>query len=284
MAVTVLLVLMAAFIAAPYLYVPPIEPPVLTKPLSDWLAQAAAGDSEKAVSPAFAGPVIDPGKKAALFPFDPNTASAEEWERLGIPARTARTIQNYRGKGGRFRQPEDIRKIWGMPEAAANRLLPYVRITGTGQAVSSPNTASEKSSLTVKEPVPIDINTAGVAEWASLPGIGEASAGRVLRYREKAGGFRSVEQVGKTYGISDSVFRAILPFLRFNAETVPKTNLNTATEYELRSRAGISYQLAKDLVRYREQNGPYASLSSVRQLLDMPDSVWQKLIMRIKVE
>ncbi|HKP31794.1 MAG TPA: hypothetical protein VJT83_03680, partial [Chitinophagaceae bacterium] len=41
-------------------------------------------------------------KPAQLFYFDPNTASKEEWERLGIREKTVRTILNYLSKGGHF--------------------------------------------------------------------------------------------------------------------------------------------------------------------------------------
>ena len=52
--------------------------------------------------------------KAEVFYFDPNTASPEDWRRLGIKDKTIRTIQNYLSKGGKFYKPGDISKIWGL--------------------------------------------------------------------------------------------------------------------------------------------------------------------------
>jgi competence protein ComEA len=46
-------------------------------------------------------------KKVELFYFDPNTASVNDWVRLGIREKTAKTIQKYILKGGRFKKPED---------------------------------------------------------------------------------------------------------------------------------------------------------------------------------
>ena len=46
--------------------------------------------------------------KAELFYFDPNTASAADWRRLGIKDKTIHTILNYLTKGGKFYKPEDI--------------------------------------------------------------------------------------------------------------------------------------------------------------------------------
>src|SRR5450432_1201980 len=78
-----------------------------------------------------------PGKKkyenipSAVFYFDPNTTSSEDWRRLGIRDKTIATIQNYLSKGGKFNKPEDILKIWGLSSADQQRLMPYVSIKNT---------------------------------------------------------------------------------------------------------------------------------------------------------
>src|SRR5438132_1029098 len=52
----------------------------------------------------------------ALFQFDPNTAVAADWQRLGLNEKTSKTIEKYVSKGGKFYKPEDLMRIWGMPE------------------------------------------------------------------------------------------------------------------------------------------------------------------------
>src|SRR5688572_15520868 len=54
------------------------------------------------------------GSAPVKFYFDPNTLDEKGWKRLGIHARTIRTILNFRLKGGKFRQPADLNKIYGM--------------------------------------------------------------------------------------------------------------------------------------------------------------------------
>src|SRR5947209_4669076 len=55
-----------------------------------------------------------PTLTGALSNFDPNTLSEEGWLRMGLPERTARTISHYLAKGGHFRRPEDLKRIWGL--------------------------------------------------------------------------------------------------------------------------------------------------------------------------
>lgn len=166
-----------------------------------------------------------PTRVAHYFPFDPNSISPAQWQELGLRDKTILTIQHYLQKGGRFRKPEDLRKIWGLKPAEADLLIPYVQIP-------APIAAGKKEELVWKEvPIqdssrlkaqknwnlpPIDINLAGPDQWIKFPGIGEVLAARIVKFRDKMGGFHSIDQVGKTYGIKDSLFQLMKPFLTLN--------------------------------------------------------------------
>ncbi len=63
-----------------------------------------------------------------MFYFDPNQLDAEGWQRLGITDQLAMTIRHYIEKGGRFRQAEDLKKLYGLRSADYDRLYPFVRI------------------------------------------------------------------------------------------------------------------------------------------------------------
>jgi competence ComEA-like helix-hairpin-helix protein len=200
-AVVVLLTLTGIFLALPYFFRKDISPPAsIPVPPKDSVLANVIVDK----------PAPAPRK---LFYFNPNTITAEEWKALGLRDRTVKTILNYREKGGRFRQASDIRKIWGLAPAEAEILLPYVRL---------PALPSKQEKEIVVAPKPgkllhnIDVNKAAVEEWKTLPGIGEVLANRIVRFREKLGKFNTVEQVGKTYGLSDSVFRQLKPYLQLD--------------------------------------------------------------------
>lgn len=198
-AVVVLLTLTGIFLALPYFFRKDVSPPAsIPVPAKDSV---------------LANVIVGKRAPRKLFYFNPNTITAEEWKALGLRNRTVKTILNYREKGGRFRQANDIRKIWGLTPAEAEILLPYVRLS----ALSS---KQEKEIVVVSKPGKllhnIDVNKATVEEWKTLPGIGEVLANRLVRFREKLGRFNAVEQVGKTYGLSDSVFRQLKPYLQMD--------------------------------------------------------------------
>lgn len=59
----------------------------------------------------------------------------------------------------------------------------------------------------------VNINTATIAELTSVTGIGESRAQAIIDYREKNGGFRSVEEIKKVDGIKDGLFSKIKEYI-----------------------------------------------------------------------
>jgi competence ComEA-like helix-hairpin-helix protein len=271
MAIVVLAVIMAAFIAAPYIYThaPPPDPA-----LGDTLFSRTTDSGQTTVLPGNTKPA-----PVALFYFDPNTLSQQGWQQLGIPDRTITTILRYRSKGGRFRKPADIRKIWGMRQSDAERLEPYIHIKAD-TLIHAFRERKYETPVRKAPASPLDINTATIENWKQLPGIGDILAARIVKYRERSGGFVSTEQVRKTYGISDSLFTVILPYLQFRPGSLPAIDINSASAYALRTQLDIPFRDANAIIKYRDLHGPFLSLNDIPKLVPMHDSVSQKLMLR----
>lgn len=60
----------------------------------------------------------------------------------------------------------------------------------------------------------IDLNTASAEELASIPGIGQALAGRIVELRDKEGPFRRVEDLLKVKGIGEKSLERLRPYVK----------------------------------------------------------------------
>lgn len=220
---------------------------------------------------------------ATLFAFDPNTLPEEGWIKLGVRERTAAGIRKYISKGGKFRKPEDIGKIWGLNEEMIKRLLPYVSIKEVPANYHRSDAFSSTYPKRSYTPVKVDINLGDTAAYISLPGIGSKLANRIVNFRERLGGFYSIEQVGETFGLPDSTFQKIRPMLTFTKVPLKQLNLNTATLEELKGHPYIRYQLGNIILQYRVQHGSYALVADLKKIMVIDEKLFAKIEPYLKV-
>ncbi len=215
---------------------------------------------------------------ATLFYFDPNTVDQQGWEKLGLKDKTIHTIQNYLSKGGHFNKAEDLKKIYGLPSKDYIRLEPFVKIetiTTHEKPAEFVKKENEPMSFSYKT---IDINTADTSAFISLPGIGGKLATRIVTFREKLGGFYSINQIGETYGLPDSSFQRIKQYLNPGNAVVKKININTATLDELKVHPYIKYSVANPIVSYRNEHGPFSKLEDIRKVMAVTDDIYKKIL------
>lgn len=267
--IIILLLISGSFLVLPYFFERK-QLPVLDQPLTQELAQLQKTLLTKVEYKS----TEESNVPIQLFPFNPNTIELKDWMRLGVKELLAKRIINYRNKGGQFRTPDDLRKIWGMSPEQANQLIPFVILPAP-----VPTYRFEK-----KAPPVIDINTASVEEWKALPGIGESISNRIIKYRERSGGFARMEELTGVFGLQDSVVDQIKPYLRVNPQTVPKSSLNRASAYLLALKTGIPEAVAKDIVRIRIQKGNYTDFEELKQIPNLTTEMWQRIRAAFEIE
>lgn len=222
-----------------------------------------------------------PEQKNDLFFFDPNTITKEEWEKLGVRDKTISTIRNYLDKGGHFNKPGDIQKIYGFHPNEYEKLEPFIKITINHKEFNKdvPENKFRKESpfsTTPKYGV-IDINTADTTAFISLPGIGSKLAFRIVNFREKLGGFYSIEQIREIYGLPDSTFQKIKQNLIYKNADIKKININSASKEEMKTHPYIKWSLANAIVEYRNQHGNYSSLEDLKKISVITEEVFDKI-------
>ena len=213
-----------------------------------------------------------------MFYFDPNTLDAAGWQKLGIKDKTIASMQKYISKGGRFKEPDDLRKVWGLREDEKERLIPYVRIAAIAQPSYQNNyTPYERKTFEKKAIASVDINAGDSSAFDALPGIGGGFSRRIINFRNRLGGFYKVEQVAETFGLPDSVFQKIKPLLKISGDDVKKININTAKEEELKAHPYIRWQLAKVITEYKKQHGDFKTVQDLKKIMTIDEETYNKI-------
>jgi DNA uptake protein ComE-like DNA-binding protein len=151
----------------------------------------------------------------------------------------------------------------------------YISIRTSSRGLEK-NYTGALNSKTERKVWNIELNSADTTALAELPGIGVKLAQRIINFRDRLGGFYSVDQVGETYGLADSIFKKIKPYLHINGG-VKKININTATRDELKLHPYIKWNLANILVEYRNQHGHYKSLEELKNISSIEETLFLKI-------
>jgi competence ComEA-like helix-hairpin-helix protein len=191
---------------------------------------------------------------------------------------------HYLSKKGKFLKPEDLKKIYGLRQDKYEQLLPYIKIKSENKKAEAVNDNAPKkfTEYKPKTPEPIDINEADTPAFMTLPGIGSRLADRIINFRNRLGGFYSVEQVGETYYLPDSTFQKIKPFLKVSGNAVKKIDINTAGVAELKAHPLIKWNIANAIVQYRQQHGNYKSLEDLKQIAIITPEIFDKIVPYLK--
>ncbi len=108
-------------------------------------------------------------------------------------------------------------------------------------------------SKTIKQPQKMDINLADSASLEALPGIGEKLSSRIVRYRDRLGGFITIDQLKEVYGLSDTTFLLLSKLLFVaNGYTPARIAVNQASYADFRRHPYISPAFLKALLAYRK--------------------------------
>lgn len=198
------------------------------------------------------------GWLAADFPPDTfslqnlNALDSADLVSLGLcrPIRAGRLIR-YRYKVRGFSDWEELDSLRGLLAIERYRLRRYT-VLGPPERRSLPTFARrDKGGPTY--PI-LDLNAASAEELERLPGIGPKTAERIIRYREKLGYFVSLDQLREVWGLREENLARALPYLRLGSQGRP-LSLRTASVEELAHHPYISWKLARQLVRQRNQWG-----------------------------
>lgn len=92
-----------------------------------------------------------------------------------------------------------------------------------------------------------------------VPGIGQGTAGRIIKYRENLGGFHSPGQVLEVYGVKEETAASLWEFFDFDSKIFRKIQINSASLEQISAHPYISYGEAKVIVAFRAQHGKFLS-------------------------
>jgi DNA uptake protein ComE-like DNA-binding protein len=130
------------------------------------------------------------------------------------------------------------------------------------------------------------VNTADTTALIDLPGIGPAFARGIVKYRDRLGGYRSMEQLAEVYVLRDKpdALVRLNELLVLDTLMVVRIPINTCEVEQLAAHPYAGWKVAKALMAYRAQHGPFRTVADIRGCALIDEAVFRKLAPYLRVE
>ena len=159
-----------------------------------------------------------------------------------------------------------------------------------------------------------DPNTATYDDFLCL-GLSERISANIIKYRNSGGRFKTPTDFAKIYGISDSVYSRLEPYISIAAKTPaeskkqtakkkytdnkkseqpakpayepkekPIVELNSADSAQLVALRGIGSVLARRILTYREMLGGFYSVEQLREIRNLPPETYASLYPQFTID
>ncbi|MBI5804434.1 helix-hairpin-helix domain-containing protein [candidate division TA06 bacterium] len=144
----------------------------------------------------------------------------------------------------------------------------------------------EETVPAVSDPLPkksiqsLDINTATAKELEMLPGIGAKTAEQIIAFRDSAGAFVFLDDLGNIKGISRRTLENVAPFvnLKFKPEQpAARININTADQKELEALPEVGPGTAADIIEYRSVQGLFKQTEDIMNVKGIGRKTFEKI-------
>ena len=128
----------------------------------------------------------------------------------------------------------------------------------------------------------IELNAADSAQLTTVHGIGASFAIRIIRYRNRIGGFYKKEQLMEVYELDSTKYAEIKDQLTVNPSAIIKVNINAISFASLRQSPYLSYKQASAIIEYRTQHGNYNSIDDIGNVAIVTPDILHKIEPYIK--
>ena len=221
------------------------------------------------------------------YPFNPNFITDYKGYILGMSVEEIDRLHNFRAKNLYINSSEEFQKVTKISDSLLNAISTYFKFPkwtkkGEQYSVNSEQYSvnSNKNKVEPNSPPPpegvgedviLDLNSATAEQLKSINGIGEKLSARIIKFRNRLGGFLVNEQLHDVYGIDYEVVNRVLKqFKVLKVPSIKKININLASVEELQKLIYIQKKLAIDIVNYRNDNNGSISFDELMKIENFP--------------
>jgi DNA uptake protein ComE-like DNA-binding protein len=202
-----------------------------------------------------------------IFPFNPNYITDFKGYTLGMRVEEIDKLHQFRDENKWINSAEDFQQVTGVSDSLLAVVSPYFKFPDwvieaeRKKAIAKP----------IRSSAILDLNKAKAEDLQKVNGIGEVLSNRIVNYRTKIGGFRSEIQLKDIYGLDYETREKLQQQFRvFKVGKSSLININQAKVLELVAVPYIKYELAREIIDYRQLHEEISSFEELSKIESFP--------------
>ncbi|HAB27667.1 MAG TPA: competence protein ComEA [Xanthomarina gelatinilytica] len=225
-------------------------------------------------------------RKPKVYPFNPNYITDYKGYTLGMSNEEIDRLLQFRAQDKWVNSAKEFQQVTKVSDSLLATMSPYFKFP---EWVTNPkikkdyinsNATHQPKNFDQKQ----DLNTATATQLQRINGIGEGYSKRIIKYREKYGGFIADVQLQEVYGLPPEVIERLLE--QFTVKTpkqVEKIDLNQATIEQLVTVQYIDYEVAHHIIEQRTLREGYKSLDELLKVKSFPTNKFEIIKLYLKL-
>lgn len=228
-------------------------------------------------------PKVDKESVKKLKPnyFDPNIGTTEDWLSIGLNQGQIRSIKKFLDKGGEFRALEDVSKMYVIDDVQFERISPYMKLPEKKIEYKDSVSHTNEYKQTKKykyDSIIVELNQSDTTELIKLRGIGSYYALQIVYYRDRLGGFYSVNQLYEVERMREETVQKILPFVTVDTNLITKIHVNRDKAAVMVKHPYITWNMAIKIQDQRDFGRKYKSVKELVDLGLLSEELYVKLV------
>lgn len=146
-----------------------------------------------------------------------------------------------------------------------------------GDTVPRSSASAQKKLSSLHDVQRLELNSCDSLDLTIVPGIGEKRGALIVKYRDKLGGFYSLQQLKEVFGMQDFEVSKFLEYFYLDDHKLVTINVNTAEYKEMIAHPYLDAYMVKCIMIHRKKNGKIASLEQLQEITHAYPELMERL-------
>lgn len=203
------------------------------------------------------------------YPFNPNFITDYKGYTLGMSTQEIDRLLAYRKQNKWVNSKKDFQDVTKVSDSLLNTFSHLFKFPDFITNPKKKKVFDKDRKLSYKDK--IDLNKATALQLQEVYGIGPYYSEKIIGYRTKLNGFSDNVQLKDVYGLEPNVINNILKMFTVKTPVnIKKININTAKVTDLSELPNLNYEIARQIIKYRELNGEFNDINQLKSIAEFP--------------